>query len=92
MQFSKSFSNSFTHPLSYAKLIPSSMSFQLKSSHQDFISSSFEFAFELARTGMKNKLSDVHLKHAMFLEDEGDFKKAEDEFIKASKPREAVLM
>ena len=41
---------------------------------------------------MKNKLSDVHLKHAMFLEDEGDFKKAEDEFIKASKPREAVLM
>ena len=54
--------------------------------------SSFEFAFELARTGMKNKLPDVHLKHAMFLEDEGEFKKAEEEFIKAGKPREAVLM
>jgi len=53
---------------------------------------SFEFAFELARTGMKNKLPDVHLKHAMFLEDEGEFKKAEEEFIKAAKPREAVLM
>ena len=53
---------------------------------------SFEFAFDLARTGMKSKLPDVHLKHAMYLEDEGDFKKAEDEFIKAAKPREAVLM
>lgn len=53
---------------------------------------SFDFAFELARTGMKNKLPDVHLKHAMFLEDEGEFKKAEDEFVKAGKPREAVLM
>ena len=57
-----------------------------------YIFSSFEFAFELARTGMKNKLPDVHLKHAMFLEDEGEFKKAEEEFIKAAKPREAVLM
>ena len=41
---------------------------------------------------MKAKLPDVHLKHAMYLEDEGEFKKAEDEFIKANKPREAVLM
>ena len=52
----------------------------------------FAFAFDLARTGMKAKLPDVHLKHAMYLEDEGEFKKAEDEFIKANKPREAVLM
>ena len=30
--------------------------------------------------------------HAMFLEDEGRFQEAEDEFIKAGKPKEAVLM
>lgn len=28
----------------------------------------------------------------MFLEDEGRFQEAEDEFIKAGKPKEAVLM
>ena len=28
----------------------------------------------------------------MYLEDEGKFKEAESEFIKASKPKEAVLM
>ena len=41
---------------------------------------------------MKNKLPDLHLKHAMYLEDEGKFKEAEMEFVKASKPKEAVLM
>ena len=41
---------------------------------------------------MKNKMPDIHLKYAMFLEDEGKFKEAETEFIKASKPKEAVLM
>ncbi|XP_063414390.1 intraflagellar transport protein 172 homolog isoform X2 [Mytilus trossulus] len=52
----------------------------------------FEFAFELARLAMKNKLPDIHLKYAMYLEDEGKFQEAEDEFIKAAKPKEAVLM
>ena len=57
-----------------------------------FLPSAFEFAFDLARTSMKNKMPDIHLKHAMFLEDEGKFKEAENEFIKASKSKEAVLM
>ena len=54
--------------------------------------SAFDFAFDLARTSMKNKMPDIHLKYAMFLEDEGKFKEAEAEFIKAHKPKEAVLM
>jgi intraflagellar transport protein 172 len=41
---------------------------------------------------MKQKLPDVHLKHAMFLEDEGRFKEAEEEFINAKKPKEAIDM
>ncbi|XP_030627149.1 intraflagellar transport protein 172 homolog [Chanos chanos] len=53
---------------------------------------SFDFAFELARLSMKHKVPDIHLKYAMFLEDEGKFAEAESEFIKAGKPKEAVLM
>ena len=41
---------------------------------------------------MKNKLPEIHLKHAMYLEDEGRFAEAEAEFVKAAKPKEAVLM
>jgi intraflagellar transport protein 172 len=41
---------------------------------------------------MKTKLPEVHLKHALFLEDEERFKEAEEEFIKAGKPREAIDM
>lgn len=52
----------------------------------------FDFAFELARYSDKSKLSDVHYKHAMYLEDEGRFKEAENAFILAGKPREAILM
>lgn len=52
----------------------------------------FDFAFELARTAMKHKMPDIHLKHAMFLEDEGKFREAELEFIQAHRPKEAVLM
>lgn len=57
-----------------------------------FYYSAFDFAFELARLANKNKLPEIHLKHAMFLEDEGRFHEAEAEFIKAAKPKEAVLM
>ncbi|XP_064411524.1 intraflagellar transport protein 172 homolog [Latimeria chalumnae] len=53
---------------------------------------SFDFAFELARLSMKQKMPDIHLKQAMYLEDEGKFQEAEVEFIKAGKPKEAVLM
>ncbi|KAG8179911.1 hypothetical protein JTE90_006274 [Oedothorax gibbosus] len=52
----------------------------------------FDFAFELARSTMKNKMPDIHLKYAMFLEDESKFKEAEAEFIQANRPKEAVLM
>lgn len=41
-------------------------------------------AFELTRAGLKTKLPEVHLKYAMFLEDEGRFQEAEAEFIAAS--------
>ena len=52
----------------------------------------FDFAFDLAKTAMNNKMPDIHLTYAMFPEDEGKFRKATMEFIKASKPKEAVLM
>lgn len=52
--------------------------------------SAFEFAFDLSRTAMKSKLPDIHLKYAMFLEDEGKFSEAEKEFIKAGKSKEVV--
>ena len=52
----------------------------------------FEFAFDLAKTAMKEKMPDIHLKYAMYLEDEGKFNDAEEQFIKANKPKEAVLM
>ncbi|XP_040282805.1 intraflagellar transport protein 172 homolog [Bufo bufo] len=52
----------------------------------------FDFAFELARLATKEKLPEIHLKYAMFLEDEGKFAEAEGEFVKAGKPKEAVLM
>jgi intraflagellar transport protein 172 len=41
---------------------------------------------------MKNKMPEIHYKHAMSLEDDGKFTEAEVEFIKAGKPKEAVLM
>jgi intraflagellar transport protein 172 len=69
---------------------------------------SFDFAFELGRFASKEKLAEVHYKYgkylyilcrplsyhatAMYLEDEGRFKDAENSFILAGKPREAILM
>ncbi|XP_068564624.1 intraflagellar transport protein 172 homolog [Cebidichthys violaceus] len=53
---------------------------------------SFDFAFDLARLSSKEKIPEIHFKHAIYLEDEGKFPEAEVEFIKAGKPKEAVLM
>uniref|UniRef100_A0A4W6DEM9 Intraflagellar transport protein 172 homolog n=1 Tax=Lates calcarifer TaxID=8187 RepID=A0A4W6DEM9_LATCA len=53
---------------------------------------SFDFAFDLARLSCKERIPEIHLKHAMYLEDEGKFSEAEVEFIKAGKPKEAVFM
>ncbi|XP_026175024.1 intraflagellar transport protein 172 homolog [Mastacembelus armatus] len=52
----------------------------------------FDFAFDLARLSCKEKIPEIHLKHAIYLEDEGKFPEAEVEFIKAGKPKEAVFM
>ena len=32
----------------------------------------FDFAFDLAKTGAKSKMADIHLKYALYLEDEGE--------------------
>ncbi|KAL2652215.1 hypothetical protein R1flu_020343 [Riccia fluitans] len=52
----------------------------------------FEHAFDLCRSSLKYKLPEVQLKYAMFLEDEGRFREAEEAFIKVGKPREAIDM
>jgi len=52
----------------------------------------FDFAFELGRFTDKDKISDIHFKHALYLEDEGKYDEAESKFIMAGKPREAILM
>ncbi|CAM9795585.1 unnamed protein product [Chrysoparadoxa australica] len=55
-------------------------------------SGAFDHAFELANAACTSKLPDVHLKHALYLEDEERFKEAEEQFIAAGKPREAIDM
>jgi len=52
----------------------------------------FDDAFKLANNHAKYKLPEVHLKFALHLEDESRFKDAEEEFIKANKPQEAINM
>jgi intraflagellar transport protein 172 len=52
----------------------------------------FDFGFELCRLAFPSKLSDVHYKFALALEDDGKFLQAEEHFIKSGKPKEAVLM
>eukprot|EP00927_Polykrikos_kofoidii_P024133 TRINITY_DN22013_c0_g1_i2.p1 TRINITY_DN22013_c0_g1~~TRINITY_DN22013_c0_g1_i2.p1 ORF type:complete len:1608 (-),score=419.80 TRINITY_DN22013_c0_g1_i2:44-4867(-) len=54
--------------------------------------SNFGHAFELATLSAKHKLPDIHLKKALALEDDEQFKLAEEEFIKANKPKEAIDM
>lgn len=54
-------------------------------------SGQFEFAMDLCRVSGKEP-TDVHLKMAMAFEDEGKFELAEAEFLKANKPKEAILM
>ncbi|CAE8665032.1 unnamed protein product [Polarella glacialis] len=54
--------------------------------------SNFQHAFELATHSAKHKLPDIHLKKALALEDDEQFKLAEEEFIKAVKPKEAIDM
>lgn len=43
----------------------------------------FAHAFQLAQIVAMEKLPDVHLKYAMYLEDSGRFQEAEGEFLNA---------
>jgi intraflagellar transport protein 172 len=43
----------------------------------------FGHAFQLAQAAAPGRLCEVHVKHAMFLEDGGRFAEAEAEFVKA---------
>jgi len=52
----------------------------------------FPEALRIATATCKAKLPEVHLQFAMALEDEGNFERAEEEFIKAKKPQEAIDM
>jgi len=54
----------------------------------------FAEAFDLVERSpsMEKKLGEVHLKYALYLEDEGRFGEAETHFVKAEKPKEAIDM
>lgn len=52
----------------------------------------FDMAYELPPPIMQKKLPDIHLKHALFLEDDDRFQEAEEEFVKGGKPKEAIDM
>jgi intraflagellar transport protein 172 len=52
----------------------------------------YEEAFKLAENNCRHRLPDVHLRYALFLEDESRFKEAEEEFIRAGKPVEGINM
>lgn len=52
----------------------------------------FDLALQWSQFAFPAKLSYVHLKYAMYYEDQGDFRMAEEAFLKAGKPREAIDM
>lgn len=52
----------------------------------------FDLAVELAKQNVPKRLPEIFLKHALFLEDDERFPEAEEEFIKANKPKEAIDM
>jgi intraflagellar transport protein 172 len=54
--------------------------------------SNFQHAFELANSSAKHKIPEIHLKKALALEDDEQYKLAEEEFLKAGKPKEAIDM
>lgn len=52
----------------------------------------FDHAFRIAKSCDQQKICYVHFKYALQLEKEHEYSKAEVEFLKASKPREAIDM
>lgn len=59
---------------------------------QEISETNFQFAADLAKMACKKKTPYVHEKRAIWLEDLHKYHEAEEEFIKAEMPREAVLM
>ncbi|GMT03452.1 hypothetical protein PENTCL1PPCAC_25626, partial [Pristionchus entomophagus] len=55
-------------------------------------SGDFDFAFDLARTGAKEKLAEVHRLYGAHNEDEGNFDEASKHYIEGGSPAEAVKM
>ncbi|CCW70318.1 unnamed protein product [Phytomonas sp. Hart1] len=52
----------------------------------------FDLALQWAQAVQPSKLPFVYFKYAMYYEDQGDFRVAEETFIKSGKPREAIEM
>ncbi|KAF5219351.1 hypothetical protein ECC02_007687 [Trypanosoma cruzi] len=52
----------------------------------------FDLALQWSQLAQPAKLPYVYLKYAMYYEDQGDFRMAEDAFLKSGKPREAIDM
>nr|CCC93338.1 unnamed protein product [Trypanosoma congolense IL3000] len=52
----------------------------------------FDLALQWAQLAQPAKLPYVYLKYAMHYEDQGDFRMAEEAFLKSGKPREAIDM
>jgi len=55
----------------------------------------WEIAFEMARSAgnnMSHKLPQIHMKYAISLEEAGNLKEAENEYINANSPKEAIDM
>ncbi|XP_014243162.1 intraflagellar transport protein 172 homolog [Cimex lectularius] len=55
-------------------------------------SNQFEFAFDLAKTGLKTKMAEIHHKYALYLEAKDELKLAEQHFLKSGKVKDAVMM
>ncbi|GMT33310.1 hypothetical protein PFISCL1PPCAC_24607, partial [Pristionchus fissidentatus] len=53
-------------------------------------SGDFDFAFDLAKTGAKDKMAEVHRHYAVHSEEEGNFDEATRHFIEAGSPEDAV--
>lgn len=52
----------------------------------------FNEAFKTAQSSAKHKISDVHIKYALHLEDEKRYKEAEEHFKLGGQPQEAISM
>jgi intraflagellar transport protein 172 len=55
-------------------------------------SGAFDIAFDVANACMTKKFPEIYWKHALFLEEDEHFREAENEFIRANKPKEAIDM